>query len=168
MRPSLKEIQKVALDIVGIPHEDWELLRCCRLQQVILAKKIISLVGSEYGYRHQEIASFLSMDRTTIIHNIKTLKEFYALYQDAKEMVDKARMALDKFAGFERIRVTDGWLARSANGMLIISTKEPEKIGKYWVAEGGKAFYKDAFPQITYASSPVKVKIQITIEDEKV
>lgn len=167
MRPTLKEILNVALDIVGIPHEDWEILRCCRLQQVILAKKIVSLVGSEYGYRHQQIASFLGMDRTTIIHNIKSLKEFYSLYQDAKEMVDRARMALDKYTGFERMRVTEGWLARSANGMLIISTKEPEKIGKYWVAEGGKAYCKDAFPQVTYQSSPVKVKIQITIKDEE-
>ena len=167
MRPSLNEILLSALDAAKIKHEDWEILRCCRLANVIHAKRIASLVASQYGYKPTEIARILGVDRTTVLYHIKCLKEFYALYQDAKEMVDAVRCDLEKRMGQEVEHIIESWIARNSNGLLIVSPKKPESMGGFWLAEGARPFSpQTAFPQITHDVGPVKVRIKVTIENE--
>ena len=62
-----------------------------------------------------------------------------------------------------------GYLARSKNGILIISPGVPERYCGYWVGERTKPYvHQDAFPFLTWESEPIKVKIQITIDHEEV
>lgn len=167
MKPSLRDILHSALEVTKINKEDWELFKYCRLQQVIHTKRLVALIASEYGYNHKEIASILGIDRSTVHHHIKIVKDLYSLYEDAKEMVDITHQSIEKKMGKESVRELDAWLSRSKNGILIISPSQPEKMGSFWVAEGSKPFRQEAFPQVTYDSGPIKVKVRISIDYEK-
>lgn len=62
---------------------------------------------------------------------------------------------------------TRAWLARTRTGLLIISPNKFTDYAGWWMAEDTKPFYpQDSFPQVTYDSGPVRVKVKVTIDED--
>ena len=161
MRPKLIDILDKTLSHYGICWGQWELIKNTRNKQSVLVKQSVCLVGFLCGYRHSEIAKFLSLGRSNVIHHISVLGEYYELYEDCKNDIDSIMNSLESQNTF----ICRGWLARSHTGLLTISPEVPEKCCGYWLCSGSKALPNpEAFPKITYETGPKKVRITITLE----
>lgn len=169
-RHSLEKILECTLVCCNITNEEWHDLTRRRMGYIVRAKQLVSHIAFNEGYKHKEIAQFFGHHRTTIIHNIKTLRDEIKIYPSIQSLVN---MIVDKLGPLpeepQKQMVTYGYLARSSTGLLIFSPHIPENLGGFWMAEGSKPFPRDQFPQVTYETGPVKVKIKVTLEeDEKV
>ena len=130
------------------------------------AKQLLSYIALNEGYEHNDIAQFLEQHRTSVIHNAKVLREEISFYPPLQDLVDKIVHMLGPLPHEpQKQMITYGYLARSSTGLLTFSQHIPERLGGYWMSEGSKPFPKDQFPQVTYETGPVKVKIKVTIED---
>jgi hypothetical protein len=162
MRPSLDAILKESLKQFEMRYDDFEILRYTRSRRVVMVKQAVAVVAQEVGYRHQVIAGFLGQERSTIVNYLKQMRDLCDVYPDIRGKLDLIR----KKVSYRNSHTSYGYLARSHSGLLTLSPVEPSRMVGYWVAEGSKP-YKDqkAFPQITWESEPVKVKINVTIEE---
>ena len=143
-------------------HDDYELLRYTSTRSVVTIRQVVTLLAQEAGYRHLVIAGFLGKERSTIVNYIQQIKDLCDVYKDIREKVERVRKKM-AYAGFHEF---SGYLARSHSGLLTLSPAEPSRMAGYWVAEGSKPYKEQkAFPQITWESEPVKVKIKVTIEE---
>lgn len=166
-RHSLEQILECTLHCCNITREEWQELGSGRKGTIARVKQLVSFIASNEGYRSSEIAEFFGLHRTTAIHNIKILREQIAFYRPLQGLVDRIVEKLGPLPGYQKQMVRYGWLARSATGLLTISPQKPERLGGYWMADGAKPCPADQFPQVTYETGPVKVKIKVTIEDHE-
>lgn len=165
MKYKLNEILSAALTYYKFSREEWETLKNRRLRKIVNIKQIVSLIAFESGYTHQEIGQFLGRGRCDIIHLVNVFKEQCDIYSEYREAVDSIISSLDKNQPYQVSHYQYGWLARNATGLLTLSPVKPEKMAGFWIAEGTKPFSsQQSFPQITYDSGPVQVKIRTTIE----
>lgn len=165
MRYKLSEILSAALAYYEISSEEWESIKSRRLGKSVIIKQTVSLIAFESGYTHKEIGQFLGKSRCDIIHHVNVFKEQCDIYQEYREAVDNIISSLNMNQPHQVSHYEYGWLARSATGLLTLSPVKPEKMAGFWIAEGTKPFSsQQSFPQITYASGPVQVKIRTTIE----
>lgn len=95
------------------------------------------------------------------------LKDAMEIYPSIRGLVDVVAEKLDPLPIYQTEMAISCWLARSSTGLLTISPGVPEKLGGYWMAEGSKPFPSDQFPQVTYETGPVKVKIKVTLEEDE-
>lgn len=167
-RHSLEKILECTLHCCNITREEWQELRHGRKGSIARVKQLVSFIASNEGYRSSEIADFFEQNRTTAIHNIKTLREQIVFYPPLQGLVDSIVEKLGPLPKYQKQMIRYGWLARSATGLLTISPHKPEMLSGYWMAEGSKPFPRDQFPQLTYETGPQKVKVVISIEDEEV
>lgn len=145
---------------------DWEILKYTRDQRAIQVVQAVSLLAYENGYKVKTIGKFLVRDHSTVLYSISKIKDQCKIYQDCRDAINQIRDILN----YEHFHSFTGYLARSVTGLLTISPTLPERVGGFWIAEGTKPYNSQgSFPQITWESGPVKVKIKVTIEcDEKV
>lgn len=169
MRHDLKHIHEVTLRCMEITPHEWISLKRTRKAKIVRAKQIIAYIANTEGYTSTEISKFLELDRTTIIHHTGVIQSEYVTYPHLRKLVDSVVDNLGVCPQRQTTMITHGWLARNTFGLLTISPGKPEPMGNhYWMAEGSRPFLQDQFQQITYEKGPVKVRIQITIdEDEK-
>lgn len=166
MRTQLSDILDVTLDILRISHSEWDKGRKSRVRKMVLVKQIVSLIGKEAGYTPTEIASFLGIERTTVIHHQATLAGWCQYSKEQEMTVREIRYCLNHDQRSRTSEVVYAWLSRSLSGLLLVSPSKPELFRGYWFAEGSKPFYpQDSFPQVTYESGPQKVRIKITLEE---
>ena len=127
--------------------------------------QMTSFVARRYGYKILQIAAFLGREKSTIHGAINQAKDLSDIYPEIRDSIIKI---VEEIA-YDHTHTCHGYIARSSTGLLVISSKKPERCAGYWVAEGSKPYINQkAFPQINWSSEPVKVKIKITIEDEEV
>lgn len=169
-RHSLEKILECTLHCCNITREEWVELMYRRMMFIVRAKQLVSLIAFNEGYEYKEIARFLGHHRTTAIHHVKTLRDEIIIYPTIQGLVDRIVYMLGPLPqDHQKQMITYGYLARSNTGLLTFSQHVPERLGGYWMAEGSKSFPSDQFPQVTYETGPVKVKIKVTLEeDEKV
>ena len=166
-RHSLDHILECTLRCCNITREEWQKQMHGRKGYIARAKQLLSYIALNEGYEHNDIAQFLEQHRTSVIHNAKVLREEISFYPPLQDLVDKIVHMLGPLPQeHQKQKITYGWLARSSTGLLTFSPHAPERLGGYWMAEGSKPFQSDQFPQITYETGPVKVKIKITLENE--
>ena len=167
---SLENILECTLHCCNISKEEWLQLKHRKLMYIVRAKQLVSHIAYNEGYKHEEIAQFLGLNRTSVIHDIKTLNQAMQIYPTVQDLVDRIIHELGPFPqDHQKQMVAYGWLARSSTGLLTISPHVLERLGGYWMAVGSRPFPSDQFPQVTYETGPVKVKIKVTLEeDEKV
>lgn len=165
-RHSLDHILECTLRCCNITREEWQKLMHGRKGYIARAKQLLSYIALNEGYEHNDIAEFLEQHRTSVIHNAKVLREEISFYPPLQDLVDKIVHMLGPLPHEpQKQMITYGYLARSSTGLLTFSQHIPERLGGYWMSEGSKPFPKDQFPQVTYETGPVKVKIKVTIED---
>jgi hypothetical protein len=169
-RHSLEKILECTLHYCVISEEEWRNLRSRSIGEIVRVKQILSFIASNEGYTSNEIAEFLGQHRTTVIYYVKTLKDQIVFYPPIQNLVDSIVHMLGPLPHEpQKQMITYGYLARSSTGFLTFSQHIPEMLGGYWIAEGSKPFPRDQFPQVTYETGPVKVKIKVTInKDEEV
>ena len=166
-RHSLDHILECTLRCCNITREEWQKQMHGRKGYIARAKQLLSYIALNEGYDHNDIAQFLEQHRTSVIHNAKVLWEQMSFYPPLQDLVDRIVHMLGPLPQeYQKQMITYGWLARSSTGLLTFSPHAPEKLGGYWMAEGSKPFPSDQFPQITYETGPVKVKIKVTLENE--
>lgn len=165
-RHSLDHILECTLRCCNITREEWQKLMHGRKGYIARAKQLLSYIALNEGYEHNDIAQFLEQHRTSVIYNAKVLREEISFYPPLQDLVDKIVHMLGPLPHEpQKQMITYGYLARSSTGLLTFSQHIPERLGGYWMSEGSKPFPKDQFPQVTYETGPVKVKIKVTIED---
>lgn len=165
MQPPLKLILDTTLSQLGISDEEWDALNPYRVAKTVKIKQIVSLVANKRGYTHQEISEFLRLSRSNVTHHINAYKDLCSIYPDVRDELENIEDALDSGAETMLRYSGEAWLARSMNGLLTISSSEPEKVNGYWLAMGTRPFHsQSSFPQVTYESGPMKVKFKVTID----
>lgn len=168
MKYSLEDILSATLETLEISPSFWEAMRKYRVADTIKVKRFVSAIAHRFGYKHIEIAHFLHNNRTTIIHHIKTFNDQAVLYEELRTAMQSIVVRLAKRKPMCSGHVSHAWMARTKSGVLVISPVKPERVGAWWIAEGSRLFNpQDAFPQITYESEPMKVRIEITIESNE-
>lgn len=145
----------------NVTEKEWQEFKHRRFSHIVRVKQLFAHIAYNERYDCKEIGYFLDLDRTTIIYNIKTLREEISIYPGIQDLVDR----IVRMLGPEQM-ITYGWLARSFTGLLTISPHIPESLGGYWVAEGSRVLPSDQFPSVDYKTGPVKVKIEITLDKE--
>ena len=169
MKPKLTDILSVALSTLGMDQVDWENYGRSRQGSIVIVKRLYCLLADELGYSHGEIGKVINIHRTSVIHHIKMLKDHCGIYPKCRELIEDAREQLKPYMKEIQLETEAyGYLARSYSGLLTISPAIPERMGGYWIAEGTKPYCnQSSFPQITWESDPVKVKIKVIIEDHE-
>lgn len=168
MKCNLKVILRITLGNLGLSMSQWDTIKFSRKREVVNVKKIVALIAYEQGYSHREIGSFLRQDRTTVIHSLKTIKDEISVYAESRERVSRIRAICSDAPPHQSVHEYSGWIARSSSGILTLSNSVPKRMGGYWIAEGSKPFYPyESFPQVTYESGPVKVKVKVSIEEDE-
>ena len=165
MQPPLKRILDTTLSQLGISDEEWDALKEYRVAKTVRVKQIVAFLAHKSGYTHLAIAEFLRLSRPNVTHHIAVYKDLCSVYADVREELEGIEDALN--SGTETMLRYSGeaWLARSMNGLLTISSSEPEKVNGYWLAMGTRPFHpQSSFPQVTYESGPMKVKFKVTID----
>lgn len=161
MKPRLNKILQETLKYFNMSHEDWELLKFTRTAKIAQIMQLFSYIAADCRYRPSTIAKFLGRDRTTVVHNISRTTELASVYKDVRVAIRSIMDALH----YEGTHTSTGYLARSRNGLLTLSSTLPEREAGYWLAADTKPFVNQhAFPQITWDSHPVKVTIKVCIE----
>lgn len=168
MKTELHRILDAVLKVLKVSREVWENPSSRLPRRFTNVKQFFSHVASEKGYSTQEIASALGINRTTAHHHVKQMKLYCNVYDNYQSTVDDIMNILDKAGPYQNIHVGYGYLARSKSGMLTISPTIPEKVGPFWISEGSRPFSpQESFPQITFDSGPMKVKIKVTLEENE-
>ena len=168
MRPNLADILKAVLNQECMPYSVWESMSSYRVANIVRVKQMTSFIAHKYGYKHIEIAHFLKMHRTTVIYYIKTIEDLCSVYEAERDSVNKICEYLASDQAIQFSDISSAWLARSVTGLLTISPHKPNEFGGYWMAEGSKVYSpQESFPQVTYGSGPVKVKIKVTIDNDE-
>lgn len=168
MKPQLSDILNATLLQLRIPYDEWETMYSYRIARTIKVKQILSLVAYEYGYKHIEIAEFLHTHRTTVIYHIKTAVDMYTVYDNYRNEVDAVRAICSSDKLYQLSHVSHAWIARTRTGLLIISPNKFEDYSGWWMANDTRTYHpQDSFPQVTYESGPVRVKVKVTIEDNE-
>lgn len=169
MKPKLAEILEVVLATLGVDYVDWENYSRSRQQWIVRIKELYCLLAHEQGYSHEQIGRYIHCHRTSVIHHIKSLSDHCSVYPKCNELIEQARVSLKPYIQKDQLEdVSYSYLARSYSGLLTISPAIPERMGGYWIAEGAKPYCnQSSFPQITWESDPVKVKIRVTIVDHE-
>lgn len=162
---SLEHILNITLKHLNLSREDWEYYKRRRLGVIFKAKQILALLAYKEGYSKSEISRFLDMSRSAALHQISTITDECSIYTTTKELVEKIQEEVNLLPRTQTKMVSYAWLSRSKEGILTASPTIPEKFCDYWIAPGSRTLPKDQFPQISCHSEPVKVKIQITIEE---
>ena len=168
MRHDLSHIQEVTLRCMDITPGEWKSKIKTREARIVRAKQIIAYIANMEGYTSVEISKHLGLHRTTIIHHTGVMQSEYVTYPRLRELVDNVIEHLSLIPQRQTSMATYGWLARNTMGLLTISPNKPERMGDhYWIAEGSRPFPRDQFRQITYDRGPVRVRIQITIDEDE-
>lgn len=162
---SLEHILNVTLKNLNLSEADWSYYKKTRLGVIYKAKQILALLAYREGYSKSEISKFLEMSRSAALRQISTITDECSIYKATKELVEKVQEEVNQLPRTQTKMVSYAWLSRSKEGILTVSPTIPEKFCDYWIAPGSRTLPKDLFPQISYYSEPVKVKIQITIEE---
>lgn len=166
MKHALTDILDATLTYYRVSHEEWSHMSPYRVGKVVLIKQVVSFLATECGYHPTETGKILCISRSTVIHHNKTFSDMVKLYDEHKLAADTIRAFLDSGQIGNNSQVCYGYLARGKNGLLTISTSLPEEHRGFWLAMGTKPFYpQNAFPQVTYETGPIKVRVKITIED---
>ena len=140
-RNSLNRILDATLQCCGLSHDEWREIKHLTRRNAVSVKRVISFIASKEGYPSNVIASFLHLDRTSVIYHVKVMEEQVAIYSDTKLLVEKVKEKLESYSGYQRHVVTHGYISRSRNGLLTISGSCPENIQGYWIAEGTRPFH---------------------------
>ena len=164
---SLEHILNVTLKHLNLSQEDWIYYKHTRLGPIYRTKQILALLAYREGYSKSEISRFLGMSRSAALRQINTIRDEISIYKATKELVTKVQEEVNQLPRTQTKMVSYAWLSRSKEGILTASPTIPEKFCDYWIAPGSRTLPKDQFPQISYYSEPVKVRIQITIEEDE-
>lgn len=170
MKYSLERILSCTLEVLNVSREEWREKQNSREDKMVRVREIFSLISCVYeGYSRTEVGRFLGKNHSTIIHNIKTLKDQSSIYPGLQRLVDRVLQKLEFSCRKDEQKeaILQAWLARSFTGILTVSPTCPEPCGGYWIAEGSRPFPQDQFPQITYEKGPVKVNITVTLEENE-
>jgi hypothetical protein len=169
IKPKLTDILTITLKTLNVSREDWERYRKTRMAFIIRVKELFCQLAYERGYSHENIGRFIGLHRTSVISRIKTLQDLCDVYPKYCDTIDDARVKLQEYILGEQLEdVSISYLARSSTGLLIISPSKPNRVCGYWIGEGSRPYYpQTSFPQITWESEPVMVKIKVTLENHE-
>lgn len=168
MKPNLEHILTASLDALGLNHLTWRLHNKTRLASIVRAKQLYCLLAFEEGYSHNEIGRHIGLHRTSVIHHINTFRDHCDIYPDCSDLLEEARSLIPDCEGAQRSHKISAWLARCHTRLLVISPNRPTSVSGYWVSEGSRPYNpQEAFPQITYQSGPIKVLINVTIDNNE-
>lgn len=167
MKHELTEILEVTLRCMNITPEQWEERKDSRDAKMVMTRQLVSLIAYKEGHYCTDIAAFLNQHRTTILHHITTMQDLGRLYPKVHELIKEVTGNLSINNNLQTSMTVRGWIARGRNKHLLFSPNKPEDINGYWFAEGSKTFPSDQFQQITYGMGPVRVKIEVTLEDNE-
>ena len=114
-RHSLEKILECTLRCCNITREEWQDLRARRKGYIVRAKQLVSLIAFNEGYEYKHISQFLGLHRTTIVHNIKTIRAEIKIYPTIQGIVNRIVDGLGPLPQeHQKQMVIYGWLARSS------------------------------------------------------